>query len=141
MLSKDDKATIGRLVAAQAAQKTMSDLTFKYRSTPKAVRRARVSDLEGARLTTSREGLQIEDFEGNAYSAPELLKDGPKKIGFAVDSWSIGVILYEMATGKKLFDDTELVDSQKVKFSDPYFETESGLRCKDLITKLLASNP
>ena len=46
-----------------------------------------------------------------------------------------------MATGKKLFGDTELVDSQKVKFSDPYFETESGLRCKDLITKLLASNP
>ena len=62
-------------------------------------------------------------------------------MGFAADSWSIGVILYEMATGKKLFGDTELVDSQKVKFSDPYFETESGRRCKDLITKLLASNP
>ena len=57
MLSEDDRATIGKLIAAQAAQKNMSDLTFTYRSTPKAVMRARVSDLEGARLITSREDL------------------------------------------------------------------------------------
>ena len=48
----------------------------------------------------------LEDFQGNHYSAPELLKQGPNQIDFAVDSWSVGVILYEMNIGKKPFDNT-----------------------------------
>ena len=56
-----------------------------------------------------RKKIDLQGIEGDLYSAPELFKHGFWKIDrdqidFAVDSWSIGVILYEMSICKKPFE-------------------------------------
>ena len=41
----------------------------------------------------------------SGYRAPELMDSGGKRYTNKVDIWSMGCILYELATGKRAFED------------------------------------
>ena len=45
------------------------------------------------------------------HSAPELLFGG--YYGAAVDAWSVGCVLFECVTGKRLFEGTRLYASRR----------------------------
>ena len=115
----------------------MNDLTLMYRSTPKQVMRARLCNLEGSIVTQSGKDAIVENHIGDLYSAPELQADGQKNVGPCADAWSIGVILYEMTTGERPFESKDKAGKERASFANPYFKTESGESCKDLIDKLL----
>jgi serine/threonine protein kinase len=65
--------------------------------------RVRIMDLGVARLAESRGGITHEgQFVGTAwYAAPEQFRDG--EVGPAADLYSLGVLLYELSTGRNPF--------------------------------------
>ncbi|XP_031758506.1 protein kinase C theta type-like [Xenopus tropicalis] len=75
------------------------------------------------------------------YMAPELL--GNKKYNAAVDWWSLGIILSEMATGRSPFDDH--YHQQDVRSSilteKPVFPEGMSTTLQDLLQKLLKKRP
>lgn len=77
-----------------------------------------------------------------AYMAPEMLKS-EKYSGFAVDIWSMGVILYAMVYGVLPFDDDDDMETKiKIVNEDPPFRTDNvDPDVVDLIRKLLQKDP
>lgn len=80
------------------------------------------------------------------YVAPEVLLNHPEGYNFAVDMWSIGVILYVLLCGFCPFYDENtaalfnLITSGSYSFPSPYWDHISA-SAKDLITHLLDVDP
>ena len=75
------------------------------------------------------------------YMAPELLT-GQKYSGFAIDIWSMGVILYTMLNGMLPFDDDDEMKIQhKVINTDPMFYDHVPVDANQLISKMLLKDP
>ncbi|CAX43681.1 serine/threonine-protein kinase, putative [Candida dubliniensis CD36] len=75
------------------------------------------------------------------YMAPELLT-GQKYSGFAIDIWSMGVILYTMLNGMLPFDDDDEMKIQhKVINTDPMFYDHVPVDANQLISKMLSKDP
>lgn len=75
------------------------------------------------------------------YMAPELLS-GQKYSGFAIDVWSLGIILYTMLYGVLPFDDDdEMKTKSKIVNEDPTFADFVPEEVNQLILKMLNKDP
>lgn len=76
-----------------------------------------------------------------AYMAPEVLKN-EKYSGFAIDVWSMGVILYAMIYGELPFDsDDEMNTKVKIVNDEPVYKDTYPVAVNDLLKKMLSKNP
>ncbi|KAG8457396.1 hypothetical protein KFE25_011327 [Diacronema lutheri] len=74
------------------------------------------------------------------YLAPEII--GNKGHNQAVDWWTLGVLLFEMAAGYPPFAGSDQMDTyQRVMRGKVKFPPGMSASCKDLISKLLTHNP
>ncbi|KAL6452360.1 ppk16 Serine/threonine-protein kinase ppk16 [Candida maltosa Xu316] len=75
------------------------------------------------------------------YMAPELLTS-QKYSGFAIDIWSMGVILYTMLNGMLPFDDdNEMKVRERIITGDPLFFDHVPMEVNQLISKMLHKDP
>ncbi|ETO24152.1 hypothetical protein RFI_13007 [Reticulomyxa filosa] len=73
------------------------------------------------------------------YLAPELVHGWVQ--GFAVDWWTLGILLYEMVVGNPPFEDDEHVKMyEKIIAHNPIFPKTCSAEFRDLIEKLLEKN-
>lgn len=83
----------------------------------------------------------MEDYVGSpTYCSPECLFTAPYD-GIKADVWSLGVTLYTMVTGSfpwNIDDKTEMVDQI---ISARYFDPVCSPQAKDLISKMIQSQP
>lgn len=82
-----------------------------------------------------------ETFVGtNEYISPEVLKDDPS--GFGTDLWALGVIIYQMYSGKTPFKaDSQYNTFKKIEENSFVFPENIPQDAHDLIQSLLESNP
>jgi len=74
-----------------------------------------------------------------AYLAPEVIHNWVQS--FAVDWWSLGVLMYEMVEGHPPFEDDEHNKMyEKILVSRPAFTDSTSAELRDLIEKLLEKN-
>lgn len=103
----------------------------------------KICDFSGAQKCT--EGTQNEGLNGlkytREYAAPEICRIYPKQVfDFSADVFSLGVILFEMLTGKKAFSRFSIRALQG-KFEQPeeYHNLSTGT--KDIIEQMLEADP
>jgi serine/threonine protein kinase/tetratricopeptide (TPR) repeat protein len=100
-----------------------------------------VAKLQEASIAITKEG----QFAGSLlYAAPEQF--GPDEVGAAVDLYSLGVLLYELATGDNPFrrDDAAAVIEAHLKLQPPRItdlNTETTTFFAELVAMLLAKRP
>lgn len=74
------------------------------------------------------------------YLAPEVIDQNV--YDFAIDRWSLGVLCYELVSGKAPFDDnTKMKIYNKIRRLNYKFPPNISEDCKDFIKKLLLKNP
>ena len=99
--------------------------------------RLKLSDFGFARSYT---GQPLETYCGScAYAAPEVILGQPYN-GVKSDIWSTGVILYAMVCGRLPFNDKDSKTLLAQVSQGLTFPSDVSASCRDLITKLLASN-
>jgi len=106
----------------------------------------KLADFGLSRFYRDDDATSMTSFVGTSYYvAPEIVSQEP--YGFAVDCWSVGVILYELLSGERPFDggkDEErtlkLVLSVDVSFDGPQWRNVST-DAMSLIRGLLQRNP
>lgn len=75
------------------------------------------------------------------YMAPELLRS-EKYSGFAVDIWSLGIILYAMIYGVLPFDDDDDMKTRnKIFHEEPVYNESIPEEVNQLIKKMLSKDP
>ncbi|MHC4549795.1 MAG: tetratricopeptide repeat protein [Planctomycetota bacterium] len=100
-----------------------------------------VAKLQEASIAITKEG----QFAGSVlYAAPEQF--GPEEVGSSVDLYSLGVVLYELATGDNPFrrDDAAAVIEAQLKLQPPRItdlNTETTTFFAELVATLLAKKP
>lgn len=76
-----------------------------------------------------------------AYMAPELIRGDPY-LGFSIDIWLLGVILYTMLYGVMPFDhDDDAVQRAAIVHDSPRLLPQVPSSINDLITRLLSKDP
>lgn len=70
-----------------------------------------------------------------SYAAPEFKSDG--KYGVKVDSWSLGILLYEMLTGTRIWHNVIASGTDYIPTGGVLIDDEA----RDLVMKLLRKNP
>lgn len=76
-----------------------------------------------------------------AYMAPEMLKND-KYSGFAVDIWSLGIVLYAMVYGELPFDeDDELKTKYKIIHEEPQYKGSAPPEAILLLSRMLNKDP
>ena len=93
-------------------------------------------------ISTEFSDNELQTFCGTvSYMAPEVLKFQPYDRR-KVDSWSLGVILYKMLTGKLPFERTSF-ENQKQQIIRGHFCIPDSLsvECQELLKKLLTVDP
>ncbi|KAI8982536.1 kinase-like domain-containing protein [Pilobolus umbonatus] len=85
---------------------------------------------------------QLTTYCGSLYfAAPELLKASPYK-GPEVDIWSLGVVIYVMATGSVPFDDRSMAGlHDKIKKGVVSYPAHLSKDCRDLLSKIFVTDP
>jgi serine/threonine protein kinase len=85
---------------------------------------------------------QLTTFCGSLYfAAPELLKANPYT-GPEVDIWSLGVVIFVMATGSVPFDDKSMPGlHDKIKKGHVHFPEHLNPECIDLLSKIFVVDP
>jgi serine/threonine protein kinase len=75
------------------------------------------------------------------YMAPEVVNNNPER-GYAADLWALGVMIYQLATGKLPFKDNSdyltFLKTLEGKFDIP---ADLDKNVIDIITRLLVANP
>ncbi|MHC4551069.1 MAG: serine/threonine-protein kinase [Planctomycetota bacterium] len=100
-----------------------------------------VAKLQEASIAITKEG----QFAGSVlYAAPEQF--GPEEVGPSVDLYSLGVLLYELATGDNPFrrDDAAAVIEAQLRLQPPRItdlSTETTTFFAELVATLLAKKP
>ena len=92
------------------------------------------------KLTQDKDG--IKDICGTySYMAPEIYKDNEKGYSFEVDIWAVGIIIYQLLTGKLIFNGDEIKE-KILSFQTEYLDV-SGLSdvAADLIKQILVIEP
>ena len=73
--------------------------------------------------------------------APELIKNQPYS-GFAIDIWSLGVILFTMLYGEMPFDeDDDLKTKYKIINEEPLYRDSIPQDAIELLRKMLSKDP
>lgn len=76
-----------------------------------------------------------------AYMAPEVL-NGVKYSGFAIDIWSMGVILYAMLYGELPFDEDDEIETKiKITTGEPHYTDSVAEEVNSLIKHMLIKDP
>ncbi|KAG2236906.1 kinase-like domain-containing protein [Thamnidium elegans] len=85
---------------------------------------------------------QLTTYCGSLYfAAPELLKANPYS-GPEVDVWSLGVVIYVMATGSVPFDDKSMPGlHDKIKKGHVNYPAHLSDECKDLLSRIFITEP
>ncbi|GAA5801016.1 hypothetical protein HPULCUR_006456 [Helicostylum pulchrum] len=85
---------------------------------------------------------QLTTYCGSLYfAAPELLKANPYS-GPEVDVWSLGVVIYVMATGSVPFDDKSMPGlHDKIKKGYVNYPAHLSDECKDLLSRIFITEP
>lgn len=85
---------------------------------------------------------QLTTYCGSLYfAAPELLKANPYS-GPEVDVWSLGVVIYVMATGSVPFDDKSMPGlHDKIKKGHVTYPAHLSEECKELLSKIFVVDP
>ncbi|KAI7892950.1 kinase-like domain-containing protein [Mucor mucedo] len=85
---------------------------------------------------------QLTTYCGSLYfAAPELLKATPYS-GPEVDVWSLGVVIYVMATGSVPFDDKSMPGlHDKIKKGHVNYPAHLSDECKDLLSHIFITDP
>lgn len=85
---------------------------------------------------------QLTTYCGSLYfAAPELLKATPYS-GPEVDVWSLGVVIYVMATGSVPFDDKSMPGlHDKIKKGHVNYPAHLSDECKDLLSNIFITDP
>lgn len=85
---------------------------------------------------------QLTTYCGSLYfAAPELLKATPYN-GPEVDIWSLGVVIYVMATGAVPFDDKSMPGlHEKIKNGHVTYPAHLTEECKDLLSRIFITDP
>ncbi|KAG0909807.1 hypothetical protein G6F57_008509 [Rhizopus arrhizus] len=75
------------------------------------------------------------------FAAPELLKANPYH-GPEIDIWSLGVVIFVMATGAVPFDDKSMPGlHEKIKKGHVNYPSHLSEDCKDLLSKIFITDP
>ncbi|CAO3689351.1 unnamed protein product [Rhizopus stolonifer] len=75
------------------------------------------------------------------FAAPELLKANPYH-GPEIDIWSLGVVIFVMATGAVPFDDKSMPGlHDKIKKGVVNYPSHISEDCKDLLSKIFITDP
>lgn len=75
------------------------------------------------------------------YMAPELIKNETYS-GFAIDIWSLGVILFTMLYGEMPFDeDDDLKTKYKIVNEEPLYRNSIPQEAIDILQKMLSKDP
>ena len=95
------------------------------------------------KITQDKEG--IKDICGTySYMAPEIYKNNEKGYSFEVDIWAVGIIIYQLLTGKLIFngENKDEIEKKILSFQPEYLDV-SGLSdvAADLIKQILVIEP
>ena len=96
-----------------------------------------------AQLTNDKERMKDKYGTFN-YMAPEIFENDGKGYSFEVDIWSVGIIMYQLLTGKLPFNGENKDEIQKnILASQPESLDVSGLSkvAADLIKQILVKDP
>lgn len=106
----------------------------------------KLADFGLAKSLDKKKPLTYSFWGTTEYLAPEIIKD--EGHGFTVDWWTLGILIYELRTGRTPFlhknthQTTKLIKSGRIIFPDPVkHKIDMSEEMKDFIWQLLEKNP